>query len=66
MSASMSPSRMPGRRRRDRPARTHRAPWAELLKKVFALDVLASPDCGGRLQIIAFIAEATVAGRIST
>jgi hypothetical protein len=26
--------------------------------------VLACPDCGGRLQIVAFIAEATVAGRI--
>ena len=39
-------------------------PWAELLKKVFAIDVLACPDCGGRLKLIAFIAEATVACRI--
>ncbi len=44
-------------------ARTYRVPWADLLKKVFAVDVLACP-CGGRLQLIAFIAEATVAKRI--
>ena len=49
--------------RLDRPARTYRVPWADLLKKVFAVDVLACP-CGGRLQLIAFIAEATVAKRI--
>ncbi len=46
--------------KRDRPARTYRVPWADLLRKVFAVDVLACP-CGGRLQLIAFIAEATVA-----
>jgi hypothetical protein len=40
-----------------------RVSWAELLRKVFAVDVLACP-CGGRLQLIAFIAEATVAKRI--
>ena len=40
------------------------APWAELLEEVFALDVLACPDRGGKLQMIAFIAEATVAGWI--
>ena len=28
----------------DRPARTYRVPWADLLKKVFAVDVLACPD----------------------
>ena len=50
-------------RKHDRPARTYRVPWADLLKKVFAVDVLACP-CGGRLQLIAFIAEATVAKRI--
>ncbi len=39
-------------------------PWAELLKKVFEVDVLACPECGGRLRIIAFIAEPTVATKI--
>jgi hypothetical protein len=40
------------------PARIYRVPWADLLKKVFAVDVLACPECGGRLKLIAFIAEA--------
>jgi hypothetical protein len=39
-------------------------PWADLLEKVFAVDVLACPECGGRLRLIAFIAEARVARRI--
>ncbi len=46
------------------PVRTYRVPWADLLKKVFAVDVLACPDCGGRLKLVAFITEATVACRI--
>jgi hypothetical protein len=45
-------------------ARSYRVRWADLLKKVFAVDVLACPECGGRLKLIAFIAEATVARRI--
>ncbi len=52
-------------RRLDRRARTYRVPWADLLKRVFAVDVLACP-CGGRLQLIAFIAEATVVKRSTT
>jgi hypothetical protein len=48
----------------DRPARVYRVPWADLLKKVFALDVLACPDCRGKLRVLAFITEATVARRI--
>jgi hypothetical protein len=39
-------------------------PWAELLRKVFAVDVLQCPGCAGRLEVIAFIAEADVARRI--
>ena len=48
----------------DEPLRTYRVAWAELLRKVFALDVLACPECGGRMQIIAFIAQPKVARRI--
>ena len=29
--------------------------WPQLLKKVFAIDVLACPECSGRLKMIAFI-----------
>ncbi len=42
----------------------YRVPWAELLRKVFSLDVLACPECGGRMELMAFIAEAGVAKRI--
>jgi hypothetical protein len=45
-------------------SRTHRIPWADLLRKVHAIDVLACPKCSGRMQLIAFIAEAMVAKRI--
>jgi hypothetical protein len=45
-------------------ARTYRIPWAELLAKVYEIDVLACPECGGRMKLIAFIAEPTVAKRI--
>ncbi len=61
--SSSAPALPPRRRRLDRSARTYRVPWADLLRKVFAVDVLACP-CGGRLQLIAFITEATVAKRI--
>ncbi len=44
--------------------RAYRIPWSELLKKVFAIDVLACPVCNGRMKIIAYIASATVARRI--
>jgi hypothetical protein len=35
-----------------------------LLKKVFAIDVLACPECSGRLEIIAFIADRGTAKKI--
>jgi hypothetical protein len=44
--------------------RSYRVPWADLLHKVFAVDVLDCPSCGGRLRVLAFIAEATAARRI--
>jgi hypothetical protein len=36
----------------------YRLPWAELLQKVFAVDVLLCPDCGGRLRVLACVTEA--------
>ncbi len=33
-------------------------------RRSFEIDVLACPECGGRMQLIAFIAEARVAKRI--
>jgi hypothetical protein len=33
-------------------------PWAELLKRCFAVDVLACPRCGGRMRVVALVTEA--------
>ena len=44
--------------------RKYRIPWAELLQKVFAIDVLACPVCHGRMKLIAYINSASVARRI--
>ncbi|HYS07234.1 MAG TPA: hypothetical protein VEP66_00760, partial [Myxococcales bacterium] len=46
------------------PGRAYRIPWAELLKKVFAVDVLSCPVCSGRMKLIAYIASSSVARRI--
>jgi hypothetical protein len=49
----------PGRpKRATETARNYRISRADLL------DVFACPECGGRMQLIAFIAEPTVAKRI--
>jgi len=40
------------------------ADYEELLAKIYEIDVLACPECGGRMKLIAFIAEPTVAKRI--
>ena len=29
-------------------------PWADLLKRTFAVDILSCPRCGGRLRLVAF------------
>jgi hypothetical protein len=38
--------------------------WAELLRRVFEIDVLACPDCGGRLRLLATIEDPAIAGKI--
>jgi hypothetical protein len=35
--------------------RPRRLAWAELLRRVFATDVLACPRCGGRMRLLAAI-----------
>jgi hypothetical protein len=40
--------------------------WAELLQRVFAVDVLACPRCGGRMRVIATIDDPAVVRRILT
>ncbi len=44
---------VPGKRRRGRP----KYPWAELLRRVYLVDVLWCPHCGGRRRLLAAIHE---------
>jgi len=44
--------------------RQRRLDWAALLRRVFAVDVLQCPRCDGRMKIVAFITDSTVAQRI--
>jgi len=39
-------------------------PWAELLRRVWSIDVLACPACGGRLRLVATLAHPPVVRRI--
>jgi hypothetical protein len=45
------------------PPRARRLPWADLLRRVFAQDVLVCP-CGGRRSVVAFVAHAGHAHRL--
>ena len=41
-------------------------PWADLLRRIFAIDILACPDCGGRLRLLATIEDRAVVEKILT
>jgi hypothetical protein len=51
--------------RSDTPPRRN-ATWAELMRRGLDIDVLACPQCGGRLKLIATITDPHVAQRIVT
>jgi hypothetical protein len=38
--------------------------WAELMRRTFGIDVLACPQCGGRLRLLALIEHAPIVARI--
>jgi hypothetical protein len=38
--------------------------WASLLERTFAIDILACPECGGRLRLIATINDQAVIEKI--
>jgi hypothetical protein len=38
--------------------------WAQLLKRVFAIDITTCPQCGGPLTILAAIEDPAVIGKI--
>ena len=46
------------------PLREARRRWAELLRRVYEVDPLACPACGGAMHILAFITEGAVIDRI--
>ena len=47
-------------------SRSSRSTWAELLRRVFALDVLTCPQCGGPRRLIARLTDPTVVRKILT
>ncbi len=47
-----------------RDIRPRHVAWAELLRRTFAIDVLACPHCGGRLRLLATIAAPAVLATI--
>ena len=38
--------------------------WAEMIRKVYEVDPLICPRCGGRMKVIAFLTEYAVVDRI--
>ena len=38
--------------------------WAEMIRKVYEVDPLVCPRCGGRMKVVAFITEYAVVDRI--
>jgi hypothetical protein len=38
--------------------------WAELIRKVYEVDPLICPRCGGRMRVVAFLTEYAVVDRI--
>ena len=38
--------------------------WAEMIRKVYEVDPLVCPRCGGRMKVVAFLTEYAVVDRI--
>jgi len=38
--------------------------WAEMIRKVYEVDPLICPRCGGRMKVVAFITDCAVVDRI--
>jgi hypothetical protein len=45
-------------------AKIRRRGWAEMIRKVYEVDPLRCPACGGRMRIIAFLTDYAVVDRI--
>ena len=46
------------------PLREARRRWAELLRRIYEVDPLTGPACGGAMRILAFLTERAVIDRI--
>lgn len=46
------------------PLRGARRRWAELLRRIYEVDPLTCPACGGAMRILAFLTERAVIDRI--
>ena len=46
------------------PRRRRRMAWADLLQRVFEVDALRCPACGGRMRVLSAITDPAVAARI--
>ncbi|MGH7711953.1 MAG: hypothetical protein ACREOG_11755 [Gemmatimonadaceae bacterium] len=46
------------------PLREARRRWAELLRRIYEVDPLTCPACGGAMRILAFLTEGAVIDRI--
>ena len=47
-----------------RPKTKRYYPWAELLRRIFGVQVFCCPHCGGRRRLVSFITEPEVIDRI--
>ena len=54
---SAPPARASGARRKRRTGPRRRYPWAELLRRVFLIEVLVCPRCGGPRRLLAAIQD---------
>jgi hypothetical protein len=44
--------------------RERRRSWAELIRRVYEVDPLVCPECGGKMRVVAFITDPPVIRRI--
>jgi hypothetical protein len=48
----------------ENPKRIPSKGWAERIRKVYKVDPMGCPRCGGRMKVVAIITEYAVVGRI--
>jgi len=62
--SSTAPAEHPGDAKANPPEKARDWKWADLMRRVFDLDVLACPRCGGRMSVIATIEAVDVLRKI--